>query len=456
MKNYDVIFIGSGHACWHGALILKFAGKKVALVEKDLLGGTCTNYGCDAKILLDSPFELKEALDRYENVGLAQAAKIDWKSLMQYKKQVIGAMQPGMQGLFDRFGFDVIRGFAKFIDNHTIEVAGELYSAKNFVIGTGQDYIPLDIPGKEYFHNSRDFLSLDEIPEHVTFVGAGIISMEFASICLSLGRKVDIVTSGNAALNAYPQEYVSKIVEKMKTQGVNFVWNADIKGIEKTGNKYILNGSVKDGSGFAIETDYILIAVGRKANVENLGLENAGIEYSDRGIKVDSHLRTKAKNIYASGDVIDTRIPKLTPTAEFDSNYIALDILLPIHSAIKYPPIPNLVFTLPRIAQTGVTIKEAKSHPELYRIEEVAFGQTMAWLNKNEGEAHMTFVFDRKKNPHLVGAAVFSEDAGVYIDMITLIINKKLGARDLGKMIFAFPTVTYGLVGLLQPLFLKK
>ncbi len=131
----------------------------------------------------------------------------------------------------------------------------------------------------------------------------------------------------------------------------------------------------------------------RKANVENLGLENAGIEYSDRGIKVDSHLRTKAKNIYASGDVIDTKIPKLTPTAEFDSNYIALDILLPIHSAIKYPPVPNLVFTLPRIAQTGVTIKEAK---------------------------------------------------------------KKLGVRDLGKMIFAFPTVTYGLIGLLQPLFLKK
>lgn len=460
MKNYDVIFIGSGHACWHGALILKFAGKNVALVEKELLGGTCTNYGCDAKILLDSPFELKEALDRYQNIGLLQEAKIDWKSLMQYKKQVIGAMQPALGGMFDQFGFDVIRGAAEFVDAHTIEVAGQKYGAKNFVIGTGQDYIPLDIPGKEYFHNSRDFLSLDQIPDHVTFVGAGIISMEFASIALSLGKKVDIVTSGSTALGAYPQEYVSKIVEKMTAQGANFIWNADIKELQKNGEKYTLKGKLKGegsaafGSDFSLETDYVLIAVGRKANVEGLGLEKLGIEFSDRGIKVDSHLRTAQKNIYASGDVIDTRIPKLTPTAEFDSNYIALDILLPLHGAIKYPCIPNLVFTLPRIAQTGVSVKEASAHPELYRIEKVEFGKTMSWLNKNETQAHMTFIFDKKSR--LVGAAVLSDDAGIYIDVLTLIINQKLGARDLSKMIFSFPTITYGLIGTLTPLFLKK
>ncbi|MDY6276582.1 MAG: hypothetical protein SPL75_03795 [Bacilli bacterium] len=92
MEKYDVIYIGSGHACWHGALILKMQGKKVALVEKELLGGTCTNYGCDAKILLDSPIELKEALDRYQNIGLAKQAEINWNQLMQYKKGVIGFM----------------------------------------------------------------------------------------------------------------------------------------------------------------------------------------------------------------------------------------------------------------------------------------------------------------------------------------------------------------------------
>ncbi|MBQ7371382.1 MAG: NAD(P)/FAD-dependent oxidoreductase [Blautia sp.] len=450
MFDYDVIFLGSGHACWHGAMLLKLAGKKVALVERELLGGTCTNYGCDAKILLDSPIELKEALDRYQGIGLAKPADVDWSALMQYKKGVIGFMPQAMEGMFAPFGLDILRGEGKLIDANTIEVGDKKYTAGYFVIGTGQDYIPLDIPGKEYFHNSRDFLSLDVIPEHVTFVGAGIISMEFASICLALGKQVDVVTSGASALNAYPQEYVTKIVDKMKAQGANFVWNAKVEEIVKNGETYTLKGA----GGLSIDTDYILIAVGRKANVEGIGLEELGIGFSDRGVQVDEHLRTSVKNIYASGDAIDKKIPKLTPTAEFESNYIAMDILNPVNEAIQYPVIPNLVFTLPRIAQVGVTRKEAEQNPDQYRIEELAFGQTMSWLNKAENDAHITYIFDKER--HLVGAAVYSDDAGSYIDVLTLIINAKLGAAELGKMIFAFPTPTYGLISTLIPLFGKN
>ena len=452
MKNYDVIYIGSGHSCWHGALILKALGKSVALVEKDLLGGTCTNYGCDAKILLDSPFELKEGLDRYQGIGLKQEAKLDWPALMAYKKQVIGYMQPAMQGLFQNFGFDLIRGAAKFIDAHTIEVAGEKYQAKNFVIGTGQTYIPLDIPGKEYFHDSRDFLSLDEIPEHVTFVGSGIISMEFASLCLSLGKKVDIVTITNTTLDQYPLEYTSQIVERMKGQGANFVFGAHVSEIIKIDdNNYVL----KTEEGAEIKSNYILVAVGRKANVEDMNLEGLGIKFSARGIEVDEHLRTSVKNIYASGDVIDKRIPKLTPTAEFESNYIAIDIVNPLNGKIKYPVVPNLVFTLPRIAQVGVSIAEAERHPELYRVERSELGKTMSWLNKNQTSEHATFIIDKKKKV-LVGAAILSDDAGAYIDVLTLIINLKVGVRKLSKMIFAFPTQTYALISTLIPLLLKK
>lgn len=450
MADYDVIFIGSGHACWHGAVLLTLAKKKVALVERDVLGGTCTNYGCDAKILLDSPIELKEAFDRYQGIGLKQEAAVDWQALMAYKKQVIGFMPQAMEGMFQPFGIEIIRGDAKFTDAHTIEAGGKAYTAKHFVIGTGQDYIPLDIPGKEYFHNSREFLSLDEIPEHVTFVGAGIISMEFASVCLSLGKTVDIVTNGDKALGMYPQEYVAKIVAKMETQGAVFHWNTNVTEIMKQGDSYLLKGE----NGLLIESDYILIAVGRKANVEGLGLDALGIEYSDRGIKVDGHLRTAVKHIYASGDVIDKTIPKLTPTAEFESNYIALDILNPLNPAINYPVVPNLVFTLPRIAQVGVSRKEAEKSPGEYRVEELPIGQTMSWLNKNQRDEHITYIFDKKN--HLVGAAVYSDDAGSYIDVLTIIINEKLGVKELGRMIFSFPTPTYGLVSTLIPLFMKN
>ena len=450
MKNYDVIFIGSGHACWHGALILKMQGKSVALVEKDLVGGTCTNYGCDAKILLDSPFELKEALGRYQGIGVSGDSHIDWTALMQYKKQYIGALPTALEGMFSQFGFDLIRGEAKFVDKNTISVGEETYGAEHFVIGTGQNYIPLDIPGKEYFHDSREFLDLDVIPEHVTFVGAGIISMEFASLCLSLGKKVDIVVDSDKALKQYPQEYVQSIIDKMKAQGANFVWNAKVEAIEKNGGVYTLKGA----DGLSIDTDYILVAVGRKANVEGMDLDKIGVEYSDRGIKVDDHLRTSIHNIYASGDVIDKKIPKLTPTAEFESNYIAMDILNPLNGEIEYPAIPNLVFTLPRIAQVGVSVSEAEANPELYRVEKNPFGAAMSWLNKNQKDEHFTFIFD--KNQKLVGAAVFSDDAGAYIDILTIIINQKLGVNELQKMVFSFPTQTYGLISSLIPLFLKK
>lgn len=450
MNSYDVIFIGSGHACWHGALILKLLGKRVALVERDLVGGTCTNYGCDAKILLDSPFELKEALDRYQGIGVTGEARIDWGALMRYKKQYIGAMPAALEGLFAQFGFDLIRGEARFLDKNTVQVGGETYSAKYFVIGTGQTYIPLDIPGKEYFHDSREFLDLDEIPDHVTFVGAGIISMEFASLCLALGRQVDIVTITDGALEQYPKEYADQIVEKMKGQGANFVFNANVSEIEKTETGYVL----KTREGVELETDYILVAVGRRANVDGMDLDKLGVEYSARGIRVDEHLRTSVKNIYASGDVIDKAIPKLTPTAEFESNYIAMDILNPVNGKIQYPAIPNLVFTLPRIAQVGVSVAEAEANPALYRVEKNPIGATMAWLNRNQRDEHFTFIFDKKN--HLVGAAVFSDEAGAYIDLLTIVINQKLDVKDLQKMVFSFPTQTYGLISALIPLFLKK
>lgn len=451
MEKYDVIFIGSGHSCWHGALILKLQGKRVALVEKDLLGGTCTNYGCDAKILLDAPIELKEALDRYQNIGLSKQAELNWNALMQYKKGYIGSMPSALDGLFTQFGFDILRGSAKFVDAHTIDVDGTQYSADYFVIGTGQNYVPLDIPGKEYFKDSRDFLSLDNIPDHVTFVGAGIIGMEFASICLSLGKKVDIIDLAPNALNQYNQKYVDFIVNKMKAQGANFLFNRHVLAIEKVKEEqYVL----KTTEGDNIDTNYILVAVGRRANVDGLNLEGLGIEYSSRGIKVDDHLRTKVKNIYASGDVIDKNIPKLTPTAEFESNYIALDILLPgfLKKKIKYPVVPNLVFTLPRVGQVGVSVEEAKKLG--LRVEEVEFGKTMAWMNKNDFNEHLTFVINDKHE--LVGASILSDQAGEYLDILTIIINQKLKAQVLSKMIFSFPTTTYGLMSSLIPLLLKK
>ncbi len=443
-NDYDVIFIGSGHACWHGALILKQAGKKVALVERDLAGGTCTNYGCNAKVLLDTPFGLCEQVSRYQDKGVESTASVDWSTLMAYKKKVIGAMDPALRGLFSQMGFDVIDGHGKLADAHTVEVGGQKYTADYIVIGTGQNFRPLGVPGQEYIHDSREFLSLDVMPAHISFIGAGLISMELAQICLDCKAKVDIITTGHDVLGAYPRAYVDKIVAKMSNEGANFVYDANVSGVEKTGDSFVIKGTPD----ISIQTDYVLGAVGRSANVDNLGLEALGIEFSSRGIKVDDHLRTSVPNIYASGDVIDKAIPKLTPTAEYESNYIARDILNPGQAAISYPAIPNVAFTLPQIAQVGVSVEQAQADPAHYRIVSMPAGMSGSWANKAHRDEDFTFILD--EGNRLVGAALYSDDAGMLIDYLTLVISQKLTLADLDQTIWAFPTATYMLVAALK------
>lgn len=440
--EYDVLFIGTGHAAWHGALILAGAGKKVAFAERDLTGGTCTNYGCDAKALLDGPAELVSALERYKDLGLSAEIRMDWPKFMEYKHRVIDPLAPLMTGMLNNAGFPILKGSAEFVDAHTVKVGDQTVTAENIVVCAGQSDVKLDIPGKEYMHTSREILDLPELPGHITFIGAGIISMEFASLLTQFGVKATVIEYADRALLAYSEEYAARIVKKLEDAGVDFHFGESLASVEKSGDRYL----AKTDSGLCVETDYILAATGRRANVEGLGLENAGIEYSPRGIKVDDHMRTTAANVYASGDVVDKLIPKLTPTATFESNYIALSIL-GNPQPIQYPAVPNVVFTLPRIAAAGVTVNQAKKEPEKYHIEKVEYGKLLAFEYRNETDAEATVILDNDN--YLVGAELYGDQAGEMINVITMIINGRMTMEMIMGTIWAFPTQMDGLVEML-------
>ena len=449
MRDFDVVFIGSGHSCWHGALTLVQNGKKVALVDNDFPGGTCTNYGCDAKILLDGPFEFVEGLERYSEICVEQNSKIDWKKLMAYKKKVLSPFPEMLAGMFEQWGFTFIRERGKILDAHTVQAGDKKISTEYIVIGTGQRNARLDIPGKEFLHGSRTFLDIEEMPEHLICIGAGIISMEFASMALTLGKKVTFIEFALRPLLAYPEKYVSKLVEKMTAQGAKFYCGEAVCGVEKISDTY----KVTTKSGLTVEGTYILDATGRIANVEDIGLEELGIKASRRGSEVDDHLRTSVKNIYASGDVVDKKIPKLTPTAIFESEYIAEQILGKSDAPICYPVIPNLVFTLPRIGQVGITIDEAEKFVDKYKIHTIPYGVQNEWVDNRELEIDMTLIVDNEG--YLAGATIYGSEAGTWLDFLTLVINKKITGEELKVMIFAFPTQTFMIVSLLVSL-LKK
>ncbi|MFC6290895.1 dihydrolipoyl dehydrogenase family protein [Levilactobacillus angrenensis] len=445
MIQYDVAFIGSGHANWHAAVALKQAGKSVVIIEKDLLGGTCTNYGCDAKILLDGPAELITRMNHYANAGVTATTTVDWPAFMAYKHQVIDALPNQMAQAFDQLGIDVIQGSGILMGDHLIQVGKQVISATNIVIGTGQRSKRLAIVGKEFMHDSREFLNLPELPSHVTFIGAGIITLEFASLVMALGSQVTIIEHGDQAARGFDAQHVGKLITQMEANGATFHFGETALAVDVTTDGY----QVTTTSGLSVATQYVVDATGREPNVTNLGLENAGIHTNQFGIEVDDHLRANGANIYASGDVIAKLQPKLTPTATFESNYIAGQIL-GATAPIDYPAIPSVLFALPRLAQVGVTTATAAADPQRYHTQTIPFGQLFAFEYQNDTTAEVTAVMNTANQ--LVGAAVYGMDAPDIINVLTLITDQHLTGSDLQRLILAFPTATQGIIDTLVPL----
>ncbi|TPR26493.1 NAD(P)/FAD-dependent oxidoreductase [Apilactobacillus micheneri] len=431
--DYDVLYIGAGHGTFDGAIPLAQKGYKIAVVEADKVGGTCPNWGCNAKIALDIPVQLTETQKRLQNI-INGDTSINWKENMLNKHKVIDGLPDAISGLIESLNIKLIHGFAKLSDNHTVTVGDNSYSADKIVIATGLRPHRLDVEGKELAHDSKDFLNLDEMPKHVTVIGAGYIAMEFATIANAAGAQVTVLMHGDKALRQFNQEYVDMVMKDLEDKGVRFIKNADIKGfVQKDDCVTAVQLADED-----VRTDYILDATGRIPNVENIGLDDLGIQYDKKGIKVNNHLATNVDNIYASGDVADTGQPKLTPTAIFESKYLTSLFSGETKDAIDFPAIPSVVFTTPRIAEVGVSMDEAKNSDE-YTVEETDMTKDWYRAITKEQIAKRAYVFD--KEHHLVGATEVSDQADSVIDSILPAVALKLDQKQIGRLVHLFPSI---------------
>lgn len=432
---YDIIFIGSGHAAWHGAQILARAGKKVALVEANKVAGTCTNFGCNAKILLDGPAEMMHHLHHYHGIGINDTPDIIWPELMAYKHQVIDPLSDGLAKMLSVDGIDIIDGHAQFIDPQTITVGDVQYQADQFVIATGQRPAKLPITGAELTHDSTDFLDLPEMPKSMVFIGAGYIAMEFASIAHAAGSQVTLIEYGDRALNGFDADYAQQVVADMSAKGIQFNFGQAVASVTALNNGQY---AVATAQGQRFEAEYVMDTTGRVANIDGLGLDTIGVAYDRQGVLVNDHLQTNVPNIYASGDVISKPIARLTPTATFESHYIAR-VLLGDPAPITYPVVPTVAFTLPRVAQVGVTPDEAAQRDDLQVIE-IPYGQVMRFQTLNDTHAAIKIVLNQKQQ--LGGAALIGDFAPEVINALVPVINKRYTSDDIKNQIFAFPTHT--------------
>ncbi|MFT9288958.1 dihydrolipoyl dehydrogenase family protein [Liquorilactobacillus nagelii] len=441
--DYDVMFIGSGHANWHAALALRKAGKRVVLIEKDLIAGTCTNYGCNAKILLDGAADVLHQAVAYQGKGITGELKIDWSALMAYKQKTINPLHLLLEQQFKAAGIEIVNGTAEFVDQHTVTAAGKNISAQDIIIGTGQRPSILPIPGKELMHDSRDFLDLPELPKHLTFIGAGIVSLEFAMLVRAAGAQVTVIEFADTALRGVEEKYVEQILQRMRDLGIELHFNEAVQSVVKQDSRLV----VTTANGLKVTTDYVVAGTGRIPNVEELALDKVGVKFDKTGILVDDHLQTNVEHIYASGDVIAKRIPKLTPTATFESNYLAALLAGQTTAPIQYPVVASVIFTLPRIAQVGVTSAQAAA--EDYQVVTIPYGARLRFQTKNEPAAEATLIFDQEH--YLVGASVYGDEAPELINFLTMIISQKLTLNKLNQAVFAFPSQTIGLLSMLSP-----
>ena len=465
--DYDVIYIGSGNAAWQGGRFLRKAGLKILIVEESLYGGTCANRGCNSKALLDAPYEIKALTDNFEGVGKSGNFEVDWPSLMKFKRKRIANMAPFLDGKFKEYDLDVAHGKGVILDEHTVQVGDDTYTTDKIVICTGLKPVIPDIPGKQYLHDSTDYLDIDELPGHAIIIGAGFVGMEFASILAEAGLTADVIIRGDMALKYFHQPYVQRVIEILKEKNIRFHFNQTVKEVinnveiddptskvlnvkdaqnsdetlrdpeAKIDNRAYENGfTVNCESGLSITGDYVVAAIGRTANVEDIGLENVGLTYSKEGIKVNGHLQTDVPNIYASGDVADTGIAKLVTVAIHHSKYLAKE-LLGEADEITYPVVPAVAYTIPRIATVGVPAYVADKSDE-YEVHTIRYGNSYSLELKNDTTAEAKVIVDR--DLQIVGAEIYAADAENVANMFAFIINKKITLEELDYMIYAFPS----------------
>ncbi|KFN90596.1 glutathione reductase [Tetragenococcus muriaticus PMC-11-5] len=434
VEKYDTVVIGAGPAGTAAASSLKAQGQKVAIVEEDLWGGTCPNRGCDPKKILYTAVEAKEQADLLAGQGLNTQSSIEWPDLMANKRNYTKQISPGTHESLKNNGIETITGHAQFVDQHTLEIGQQTIEAQNVIIATGLRPRILDIKGKEFLQTSNEFLDLDEIPESITILGGGYVAFELAGIASSAGAKVTLIHHNNRPLKAFPENLVQTLCDQLSENGVEIILDQEITEIQKDNASYHVIGD-----DFDKKTGMVFAAVGRIANVDQLGLDQIGVEYSSKGVEVNEHLQSDVSHIYAVGDSAASPVPKLTPVAGFEANYV-VDQILGDHKEIGYPLVPTIIFSLPKLSQVGVTAQQAEEDTDRYQVRTVNVEEWITYKRQHEKQPLVQLVIDQKQD-QVVGAACLSMEADEMINYLRLLIKHEYSANEVSQTLFNYPTI---------------
>ena len=372
MREYDIIAIGGGSG---GSATMNRAamhGAKAAVIEGNIIGGTCVNIGCVPKKVMWYGAQVSETLKNYAaDYGYTIGeTSFDFKTLRKNREAYIERSRQAFSNNFNRNGVDYIEGYARFVDKNTVEVNGEHIRAKHIVIATGSYAFVPNVPGSELGGTSDDVFAWEELPESVSIIGAGYIAVELAGVLHALGVKTDLFVRKGGPLRGFDQGIVEVLVEEMKKNGQPLHTHKVPQKLEKLDNGDI---QIHFEDVTTHTSQKVIWAVGRKANVHQLNLEAAGVELTERGfIQVDEYQNTTTPGIYALGDVSGEK--ELTPVAIKAGRTLAERLFNGKTDAkMDYELIPTVVFSHPAIGSIGLTQEQAEAK---YGVENIKVYQS--------------------------------------------------------------------------------
>ena len=358
-NRYDLLVIGGGSGGLAHAQRAAEYGARAAVVEHGPLGGTCVNVGCVPKKVMWYGAQVAEAMHLYaKDYGFdVSVNKFDWSKLVESREAYIERIHGAYDRGLDSNGVTLVRGYGQFVNNNTIEVNGEHYSADHILIATGGTPTIPNIPGAEYGIDSDGFFALNEQPKRVAVVGAGYIAVELAGVLHALGSETHLFVRKHAPLRSFDPMLSEALMESMATDGPSLHTHSIPESVTKNADGSL---TLKLENGESYEIDTLIWAIGRRPSTDKIGLENTDVKLNDKGyVVVDAQQNTTAKGIYCVGDIIEGGI-ELTPVAVKAGRLLSERLFNGMTDAkMDYSLVPTVVFSHPAIGTMGLTEPEA-------------------------------------------------------------------------------------------------
>jgi dihydrolipoamide dehydrogenase len=440
---FDIAIIGGGPAGYVGAIRAAQLGARTALIERDTLGGTCLNRGCIPSKALISCVETLYAVKDASSFGVdAQVSGLDLDKMRKHMERCVKQLVLGVEGLMRKNGITVLHGHGTLRSPSEIEVHGPDEAASvradRIILATGSVPFVLPIPGSNSpgILTSDDALKLSEVPDSIVIIGGGAIGLEWAFIYAGLGSKVSVLEMLPTILPTEDEEVTAELAKSLKKRGIKLHTGACCQAIQAAPDGYLLTYESTEGAG-RIEAGQVMMAAGRRAFTENLGLDEVGVK-TDRGRpQADERFETSVPGIYAVGDCL--RGIGLAHQASHEA-IAAVENALGYQGFLNPKAIPACVFTWPEVASVGVKEREAREQGLDVSVGKFPFRANGKAIGAGEREGFLKLVADAQSG-RLLGGAIFGPSASALIAEITLAVHHELTLADVAETIHAHPTL---------------